>query len=246
MEFLSITPLYEGAPILWIDAVAFGWFVLCWSAYTFFTDYRKKEEPNLHDVMDNMRSRWMQQMLTRDVRIMDAGLIGNLLRSISFFAGTSIFLLIGLVGMLGYRQQAMKIVEHIPLATQSSPAMWEAKIFLMAIIFIYAFFKYTWSLRQYNYACILVGAAPAPEENKEIHQAFADNSGRLIANAGRHFNMGLRAYYFGLAATAWFVHPVFFIAASGFVVWIVYRREYQSETAKTLRELYHNCYKEKP
>ena len=242
MDHLLSTPVHSSLPLLWIDAIALVWFLTCWIGYTYFTDHRKGGAMNLHDIMDTMRGRWMSQMLTRDIRIMDAGLIGNLLRSISFFASTSIFIMIGLITLLGYRKQAMEIVAHIPFAEVSTPAMWEAKILLLAIIFIYAFFKYTWSLRQYNYACILVGAAPSPEENKEMHDNFAQHAGDLIANAGRHFNMGLRAYYFGLAAIAWFVHPLFFMAVSALVVVVVYRREFQSRSAITLRQLHEKCY----
>ncbi|MFC7538268.1 DUF599 family protein [Siccirubricoccus deserti] len=41
-----------------------------------------------------------------------------------------------------------------------------------------------------------------------------------VANrAARHFNTGLRAYYFGLAALAWILHPLALIAATLLVVW---------------------------
>ena len=50
------------------------------------------------------------------------------------------------------------------------------------------------------------------------------------------FNLGLRAYYFGMALLAWFIHPVAFAAASVWVVLVLYRREFSSEPALLLGE----------
>ncbi len=245
MEYILSHTVAENIPILWIDVIALIWFWCCWLGYTHFTRMSRGKLVNLHDVMHHVRQHWMKEMLSRDIRNMDAILMGNLLRSISFFASTSIFLLLGLVTILGYKNQAMEILSHIPFANETSAEIWEAKILLLAVIFINAFFKYTWSLRQYNYACILVGAAPPASTKKELLEAYTNHAGELIANAGRHFNMGLRAYYFGLAAIAWFVHPILFMGVSALVVLVLYRREFKSRTADTLRDLYNTCFIEK-
>lgn len=242
MEMLLTTPVMQGATLLWIDVIAVSWFFAGWVGYVRFTDERARKNMNLHACMARVRAEWMTQMLTRDNRVVDSNLIGNLLRSISFFASTSIFLLIGLVTILGHRTDAMEILSHVPYSLEGSNALFDFKILLLAVIFIYAFFKYTWSLRQYNYACILVGAAPNPKEKPETHEAYSTHAGELISNAGRHFNMGLRAYYFGLAAIAWFIHPVFFMGVTALVIVVVYRREFQSHTAITLRNLYEKCH----
>ena len=81
----------------------------------------------------------------------------------------------------------------------------------------------------------MVGAAPPPEQ-KEEHEAYARTGAKLISKAGRHFNMGLRAYYFGLAVLAWFIDPVVFIAATLWVVYVVYRREFRSHTLRYLSD----------
>jgi uncharacterized membrane protein len=215
-----------------LDIVALGWFVLCWEGYGLFADYMSKRTDNLLGVMDEYRLNWMRQMLARDSRIMDITLIGNLLRSISFFASTSIFIVLGLFTLLKYREEATDILNAIPYASPTSAVLWEIKIFLLAIIFVYSFFKYTWSLRQYNYSCVVVGAAP-PASNRSSHfEEYAQNAARLVSNAAKHFNMGLRGYCFGLAALSWFVNPYAFMAATTFVLIVLYRREFRSHALK--------------
>lgn len=222
--------------VLLLDIIGLIYFMGAWIGYSYFAETQYARVPNLMYIMDQMRLKWMQRILTRPNRIADASLVGNLLRSISFFANTSIFILIGLITVLGYRESAIDMINTIPFAVTSTPFMWEAKVFTLAIIFIYAFFKFTWSLRQYNYCCILVGAAPMPDEDQDAHADYAYRAGRVIMNAGKHFNMGMRAYYFGLATISWFLHPLLFIATTTLVIAITYRREFRSHTLVNLAQ----------
>lgn len=220
--------------IFGLDAIAPAWFFLCWIGYDFFAERMSQSSGNLITVMDEYRRNWMRQMMTRDNRMVDAALIGNLQRSISFFASTSIFIVLGLFALLKYRDEASGILTVIPYASPAAPILWEIKTFLLILIFVYAFFKYTWSLRQYNYACILVGAAPSSNQRNIHFEEYAQNAARLVASGGRHFNIALRAYYFGLAAISWFVNPVLFIIASSWVVLVLYRREFRSHSLSYL------------
>lgn len=225
---------YETIVFAWQDALAIAYFALMWIGYSHYAEKHYATRPNLMFIMDQMRAQWMQSIVKRPNRIADANLVGNLLRSISFLANTSIFILIGLITVLGYRESATDMLNSLPFAVKTTTLMWEVKVFLLAFIFVYAFFKFTWSLRQYNYCSILVGAAPMPDDQDADHEAFAFKAGAVIQNAGRHFNMGMRAYYFGLAALTWFLHPLFFAIATTLVIAITYRREFRSHTLVNL------------
>lgn len=223
-----------GFPASPLDVIALVWFLFAWASYARYADAAGTNRLSLLKVMTEYRLRWMRQMLRRDNRIVDATMIGNLLRSISFFASTTILIVIGLMTLLGYRDTGTEVIESIPFVALTSPFMWEFKIFVLVIIFIYAFFKYTWSLRQYNYSCILVAAAPFHNELTARHEEYAQKAAKVVANAARHFNQGLRAYYFGLAALSWFIHAWAFLVITTWVVYVVYRREFRSHTLNNL------------
>ena len=55
---------------------------------------------------------------------------------------------------------------------------------LLAVIFIFAYFKFTWSLRQFNFVSILIGAAPGPGSPDDELERYAR---AILAppNAGR-------------------------------------------------------------
>jgi uncharacterized membrane protein len=59
---------------------------------------------------------------------------------------------------------------------------------------------------------------------------------RMSDIATRHFNSGVRAYYFGLAALAGFVHPWLLVGATALVVLVLARREFLSATLAAIKE----------
>ncbi len=216
------------------DLIALVFFIACWFGYASYAEH--EERPNLVSATNKYRLQWMREMVARENRSLDAIMVGNLARSFTFFASTTIFILAALVSMLGYRERMNEILSHLPHTTLNDPVLWQIKIFLLIIIFIYAFFKYTWSMRQYNYVSIFIAAAPDYRVRKDEHEAIAQLGAQLTGNAAKHFNNGLRAYYFGLAALGWCINPYIFMIATLWVVLVTYRREYRSHTLKTLAQ----------
>jgi uncharacterized membrane protein len=215
------------------DLLAPAWFLLCWAGYTYYADGERGQR-NLTRVMHAYRAIWARQMLQRDNRMVDTQIIANLMRSTSFFASTTMFIIAGLIAVLGARQQAMAVLAELPFAVASSTLLWDLKVLLLIILFVYAFFKFTWAFRQYNYCLILVGCAPAPGPLTEASGRIAERLARIASSTGRHSNRGIRAYYFGLAALSWFIHPWLFMLLTVWVVLVLYRREFHSRLLRTL------------
>ena len=97
---------------------------------------------------------------------------------------------------------------ELPVDLTPSPALWEIKCVGLILIFIYAFFKFAWSYRLFNYVAILLGAMPpATERDTAAAEAHVMRTTRLFEAAGRHFNRGQRAFFFALGYLGWFVSP---------------------------------------
>lgn len=215
------------------DLIAFLFFIGCWAGYAFYTRSMARNH-SLLTATNKYRVMWMRSMLKRDNRSVDAIITGNLMRSITFSANTTIFILAGLIGMFSYHKEMSEIISAIPYAKPMTPLLWEMKILLLIFIFVYAFFKYTWSLRQQNYTSILIGSAPLHHELTPEADEIARRAAFLAGNAAEHFNNGLRAYYFGLATLSWFIHPYLYMATTALVVFVTQRREFRSHTLKRL------------
>jgi uncharacterized membrane protein len=105
-------------------------------------------------------------------------------------------------------------------------------------IFVYAFFRFSWSMRQYTFVALVIGAMPSPESftrAEQDRQHYALRAGNLVSAAAETFNDGLRAYYFSFAAMAWFFSPLALVVATALVVLILYGREFRSEVLQVLR-----------
>ena len=209
------------------DLIAPAWFFLCWLGYTYYAD-GARGRATLTGTMHAYRSIWARQLLERDNRMVDTQIIANLMRSVSFFASTTMFIIAGLIAVLGARIQAMAVLAELPFAVETSPLLWDLKVLLLIVVFVYAFFKFTWAFRHYNYCLVLVGCVPAPERLTADSPGIADRLARIASSSAKHFNRGIRAHYFGLAALSWFIHPWLFMLLSAWVVLVLYRREFRS------------------
>jgi uncharacterized membrane protein len=85
----------------------------------------------------------------------------------------------------------------------------------------------------HNYCLIIVGGIGREADQAAFAQA--EIAARVANRAARHFNTGLRAYYFGLAAITWIVHPLGLIGASLLVLAELHRREFRSVVREALR-----------
>lgn len=229
---------YEGKPMpdfSSLDYVAFVWFAVCWLGYTGLADHSRLSKSGVSAAMNAYRLQWMNEMLRRDVRIVDSTILSNLMTGIGFFASTSMLVIGGLLAVLGAVEQALNAFAELPFAVQTSRAVWEIKLTLMILIFVYAFFKFAWSFRLSNYCSILIGAAPNEPQDETSATEYAERAAHVTNILAQHFNRGLRAYMFALAALAWLVHPVAFIVATTWVFLVLYRREFRSRTLHALK-----------
>jgi uncharacterized membrane protein len=223
----------------WPDWLALGLFFAGWAGYATFARRRAAVQPSLLALTNRERQRWMHQAAVRENRVFDGVVVQNLSTSPSFFASTTILILGGLLASFFAAEKASEFVREIPFAARTTVLVFELKLVLLTAIFTFAFFRFTWSMRQYSFGAILVAAAPDRSEfeaDADRRDAFADRAGRVMGLAAETFNDGLRAYYFSFAVCAWFFSAWAFVAATAGVVFVLYRREFHSDVVAVLRE----------
>ncbi len=212
------------------DLIAFAWFLGAWLVYSIVIEKTAKGRDSLNALMNDYRDEWMERLLARDMRMVDAQVTAALQNGTAFFASTSLIAIGGALTLLRSSQEIISVVALLPFGTATSPQLWELKMMGLIIIFVYAFFKFAWSYRLFNYFAIMVGAAPAPDEKDTPEaQAFAHRAARLCADAGRHFNRGQRAFFFALGYLGWFLGPVPLALTTLGVVIVMWRRQFTSD-----------------
>jgi len=217
--------------------VSVTWFLLCFRGYFHYTWLRSIDTPTLAYAMHRFRKQWIRKALRRENRIADTNIIANLERSVSFFASTTLFILAGLMTVLGTSSETViTMLSDIPFSDQGTRGQWEVKVLLLICLFVYAFFKFTWSLRQFGQVSVMLGGVPERHENAsdEVIGRHIDSISTMASKAAGNFNNGLRTYYFSMAVLGWFVNFFVFMFLSALVVAVLYRREFRSDTLDIL------------
>jgi len=212
------------------DLFALAWFLGAWIGYSLLIEKTAKGRSGLNALMNAYRDEWMERLLARDMRMVDAQVTASLQNGAAFFASTSLIAIGGTLTLLRSTEQVLTVVAALPFGVAQSPELWEVKMVGLAIIFVYAFFKFAWSYRLFNYFAIMVGAAPPPEEkDSAAAQAFAHRAARLCADAGRHFNRGQRAFFFALGYLGWFLGPLPLALTTTGIVIVMWQRQFASD-----------------
>jgi uncharacterized membrane protein len=225
----------------WTDWAALAAFFASWSGYAWFARDRSQTKPSVLASTNRIRREWMLQTTYREVRVLDGVVIQNLSTSPSFFASTTILVIGGLLAVLSTSDKASDLVRELPFAARTSVLIFELKLVLLLGIFVYAFFRFTWSMRQYTFGALLIAAAPESKQlealgpaGEDQRQAFAKRAGRVVGMAAETFNDGLRSYYLAFAAIGWFFSPLVFAVATAGVIYILYQREFHSDVLGAL------------
>ncbi len=225
----------------WVDWVALALFFCGWAGYAWFAKNHSQELPSVLASTNRVRQLWMLQTTYREARVLDGVVIQNLATSPSFFASTTILIIGGLLAVLSTSDKASELVRDLPFAARTTVLIFELKLVLLLCIFVYAFFRFTWSMRQYTFGALLIAAAPEAQQFLDMgpegdakRQDFARRAGKVVGLAAETFNDGLRSYYLSFAALGWFFSPFVLVLATAGVIYILYQREFRSEVLEAL------------
>jgi uncharacterized membrane protein len=231
MKIISMLP--------WADWLALLGFFSLWMGYAWFASMGSQRQQTLLASTNRLRRQWMLQATARDPRMLDGLITQNLSSTPSFFSSTTIIIIGGLFALLGTTDKAAELVREIPFAQPTPILVFEFKVLVLIGIFVYAFFRFSWSMRQYTFVALMIGAMPPPDtyaSGQQDRKVMAERAGRLVGAAADTFNDGLRAYYFSFAAMAWFFSPLALVLATALVVVILYSREFRSDVLHVLRD----------
>lgn len=220
-----------------LNWMAFAWFLTCWVGYTIYSRKAAEDKACLAALIYSYRIDWIKALLRHDNRISDLALLGNLMQMVNFMATTNIFVLAGAVTVLYSSESVLSLLEGHAFVTPTTLEQVQFKLLVLVLVFVYAFFRFTWALRQHTFCSIMIGAAPQVTQGRPLtvdEEQFALQVAKVSDRAAHEFNYGLRSYYFALSLLAWFISPLLFIPACTVVVVVLYLREFRSRTLSML------------
>lgn len=220
-----------------LDIIALIFFVLCWHGFPVFVRRRAASgHLCLSTTLEYYRDTWMSEMVNDRDRVADVQMLAMFERSCTFFASSSLIIVAGLLTFLGS-------IDKVTLIAQKFGGIYidyiTYKTIALLILFIYSFFAFTWSIRQFGFVGFMVVGAPLPKKRGYTaaqRNKFAQNTSTVIDLAAHSSQNGLRTYYYSLALLSWFAGPLFLIGSSVLVTMVMYRREFHSKTMSMLKK----------
>jgi uncharacterized membrane protein len=231
MKILSLLP--------WSDWLVLLFFMAAWIGYAQFATRWSLKRPSILAATNRFRLRWIQVSLTRDPRVLDGIITQTLSNTPAFFSSTTILIMGGLLALMGTTDKAAEFVREIPFSQATPILVFEFKILVLISIFVYAFFRFSWSMRQYTFVSLMIGALPSHEHfiaHPQEQMDYAEREAAMTALAAETFNDGLRAYYFAFAVMGWFFSPMAFVLTTVLIVGILYNREFRSDVLEVLND----------
>ncbi|MEP5155081.1 DUF599 domain-containing protein, partial [Planktotalea sp.] len=154
MELLDRLTLFSP-----LDYSAIIGLILLWLLISWRIEHPSEKNPSVSVVMAEYRREWMRQMITRDPRIYDATILGNLRQGTAFFASASMISIGGILALVGNTEQLIGIagdlsIDHVP------EIVWEVKLIVTLFFVTNAFLKFVWSNRLFGYCAVVMSSVP--------------------------------------------------------------------------------------
>lgn len=229
--------LLEQLSLNYGDAIALAIYIAGWAFFALFVGQINEKRPSLSVLMDRERSAWARTTYERELRIVDTNIMQTLQQGTAFFASTSLFAIGGCFALLGSSDQVATVLADVAFMTETTRTSFEVKTLGLLLIFAFAFFKFGWAYRLFNYCAILIGGMPPcnttePTDRKVI--SSINKVTRFNMLGGRHFNSGLRAIFFSIAYVGWYISATAMIVTTLMVVIVLIRRQYFSAARQAL------------
>lgn len=209
-----------------LDGGALAFFLATWIFLGWLIDRSPWHKHTLSAAMKFQRREWMRQMAARQVRLVDANIITGLQQATSFFASTALLAVGAGFALLTAADTIIGVFEESFAHLQIDRATFYVKAVFLMSLYAYAFFKFGWAYRLFNYSAVMLAATP------EAGQPGAEDAAAAVAEmniaAAGQFTHGLRAFFLAIAVLAWFITWWGFVIATLVIVLSLANRQFNS------------------
>src|SRR5436190_24135124 len=162
------------------NSLALGLFVFAWVFYEpLLHAFAKRRGGVLNTDLAVIRTAWMGNMTSREVRLMDSQLLGQTLNSCSFFASSNLILIAAAAGALFGGPRTFASVSALEVVHTASRLLFELQLGLVVATLARGLLDFIWAIRQINYCLAALGATPEPLPEAE-RERFGEVLARLM------------------------------------------------------------------
>jgi uncharacterized membrane protein len=179
--------------------------VVAFAAYRAVQRMRARRAPGvtLQSKQMAVRAQWVEEVLRSGNGILGVQTLRNAIMSTIFFATNTMFLVMGALSLTA-QQHLSKAWALLDPGGNQSQSLIQAKLLLLLLTLLFAFFCFISALRMFAHASVSIG-------NKASRpQAVAAQ----IDEAWRYQGLGVRCYYFAAPLVFWLFGAIWFVLAA--------------------------------
>jgi uncharacterized membrane protein len=192
------------------DLVALLFHVACFAGYRAWQRARALRDPSatLQGQQALLRAEWAAELLRSGNAILGVQTVRNAMMAAIFFASNAVFLVIAAL-TLSAQGSAAQTWGLLDPSGVRAPELVQAKVLLLLLTLLVAFFSFIGAIRLFAHASVTVG----------VKNATASQLASQIDAAWRYQGFGVRCYYFATPILFWqFGTPWLVIADLGALV----------------------------
>ena len=99
--------------------------------------------------------------------------------------------------------------------------LWMFKLMLLGVIFFFAFFNFTLTIRYYNHAGFMINILEAHDPT-----VTAETVAATINHGALHYTLGMRGYYLAVPVGLWLFGPVWMLCGTFVLIWVLQRLDH--------------------
>ncbi len=188
--------------------------------YHFRLIVRVRREPlkTAVGITNHVRAQWVHSIMQHNNDILAVQTMRNGVMAANFLASTAILISLGLLSVAFKPGLFDQIPRALNMAGIHSETLWLFKILLLTVLFFYAFFNFTLTIRYYNHAGFMINVLEAHDPTvtpKVVAEVL--NHGAL------HYTMGMRGFYLAIPVGLWMFGPLWMLAGTIMLVWVLSR-----------------------
>lgn len=167
-------------------------------------------------ITNHVRQQWVRSIMQGKNDILAVQTMRNGLMAANFLASTAILISLGLLSAAFKPGLFQEISHAINLLGTRSETLWMFKLMTLVVLFFFAFFNFTLTIRYYNHAGFMINILEAhdPTVTPEV-VAEVLNHGAL------HYTLGMRGFYLAVPVGLWMFGPLWMLIGTIVMVWVL-------------------------
>ena len=177
---------------------------------------RRKPLETAIGITNHVRGKWVHSVMDGKCDLLAVQTLRNGVMAANFLASTAILISLGLLSVAFKPGLFQEISHSLNLAGVRSETLWMFKLMMLVVLFFFAFFNFTLTIRYYNHAGFMINILEEhdPSATPEV---VAD----VLNHGALHYTLGMRGFYLAVPAGLWMFGPLWMLAGTLVLVWVL-------------------------